>query len=109
MKKKTISSRLVTWVVLGTSVLMLLLLGNVPKVGAVSPPNGLPSTSSQLGTLLIQALGSTADILSFGFPSLSVSGVISGNTIEVVVPHGTDVTKLAPEIIVSDSASVFPQ
>ncbi|MGB3850560.1 MAG: DUF5018 domain-containing protein [Tunicatimonas sp.] len=48
-------------------------------------------------------------ITSFTLPlTPPVAGTITGNDIAVTVPSGTDVTSLAPVIVVSDEASVSP-
>ena len=49
-------------------------------------------------------------ILSFRFASLNIDAVIDEGTkeIEATVPFGTDVTALAPTILISDDASIDP-
>lgn len=58
------------------------------------------------------AESSENSIVSFDFNGLTpvVHGVVdvSGHTISLVVPEGTDVTKIAPTITVSDNATVIP-
>lgn len=50
------------------------------------------------------------EIIGFAFPEISVSAQIDkvGKTVYARVPEGTDVTNLAPEITVSEGATVSP-
>ena len=59
------------------------------------------------GQLVFDKLDSEANITSFKIGD--AVGVISGTSIAVEVPHGTDVTKLKPTITISKDATVSPK
>ena len=58
----------------------------------------------------VAAKSSAKTLSSFTFGSLSpaVVGSVSGNSVMATVPFGTNVTALAPTIVVSDKATVSP-
>ncbi|OYV02645.1 MAG: hypothetical protein CFE26_21910, partial [Verrucomicrobiales bacterium VVV1] len=60
---------------------------------------------AMMGLLAVQS--SAKDILSFSIPGQTAS-TISGNTISVTVPTGTDVTSLVPTFTVSPLATATP-
>ena len=58
----------------------------------------------------VTAKSSAKTLSSFTFGSLNpaIVGSVSGNTVMATVPFGTNVTALAPTIVVSDKATVSP-
>ena len=51
-------------------------------------------------------LSSANDIISFGFTNPSSQGVITGNSVSISVPFGTDLKKLTPTFTISADASI---
>jgi glucan-binding YG repeat protein len=66
----------------------------------------MPANNVTVTATYKDAQEAAADIISFTIRG--AAGVISGTNIRVTVPAGTDVTALAPTIIVSEGASVSP-
>ena len=67
-------------------------------------------TTAKYTATIIALKSSEAKILSFGIPSLSLTGVIDeeNHTITAKVASATDITALTPEFTISDKASVTP-
>ena len=55
-----------------------------------------------------EKLSSEASIIGFEIESLNLVGTISGTTITMSVPYGTDISNLSPTITVSEGANLTP-
>jgi len=55
-----------------------------------------------------EKLSSEASITAFEIESLNLVGAISGTTITMSVPYGTDISNLSPTITVSEGATLTP-
>jgi len=63
-------------------------------------------SSRDYQVVVIVLKSAAKDITSFGFVETSIAGVISGNTITVDVPKGTDISNLTAKFTTSDLAVV---
>jgi len=96
----------------GSQSLAALTLGGVPQTGGTygSSASGATHTNDTFfsGTGVVRPPPSTLDnMLTFSFGALGSAAII-GNTINMLVPGGTDVTHLAPTYTVSPGATGSP-
>ncbi|MGH7239475.1 MAG: DUF5018 domain-containing protein [Candidatus Saccharimonadales bacterium] len=99
------NSKAITWWIIIIVIIVVVIGAIWWYYAGTSSNSGGPSYSSQTQS-------SDKAITSFVLTGLTppVNGVIDENThsIDLTVPKGTDVTKLAPSITVSDNATVSP-
>ncbi len=81
-----------------------------PLQFTVAAENGIDSTVWTIAVSVASAPSSEAVITGFSIPNVMESTLIddTDHTVSIVLPYGTDVTSLSPEITVSAGATVSP-
>ncbi|MBU3924335.1 DUF5018 domain-containing protein, partial [Patescibacteria group bacterium] len=76
----------------------------------VTDAAGNPSNILAVTAFTIYTASSAKNIISFDFASPAVTGTIdnAAHTVALTVPYGTDVTALAPTIVISANATISP-
>ena len=70
----------------------------------VTAENG--STKQYTVTVITATPSTQKELTSFAFNSLNVTGTISGNSVKIDVPYGTDVSKLVASFTISPLATI---
>jgi photosystem II stability/assembly factor-like uncharacterized protein len=75
-----------------------------PLIYEVTAENG--STKQYTVTVITATPSTQKELTSFAFNSLNVTGTISGNSVKIDVPYGTDVSKLVASFTISPLATI---
>ena len=79
---------------------------SAPVTFVITSQDGKTINSYVVNVNLTPLLSPEKELLSFSFPSLSLSGTITGNTVGVTVPFGTNVSALAATFTTSPNSTV---
>ncbi len=79
---------------------------SAPVTYVVTSQDGKTINNYVVNVIQTPLLSSDKELISFSFPSLSVSGTISGNTVGLTVPFGTNVSALAASFTTSPNSTV---